>query len=75
VNGGWPPLLCFCNGSQKPRARSVKTGGAGGDPLPCAERGKKIGFYLKIRKIFFIFRKNFKTLLGDSLELQSWLSC
>jgi hypothetical protein len=65
VNGGWPPLLCFCNAAN-PSAR--------------AERGKKIDFYLEISKIFFIFfkLKNFKTLLGVSirgLELQSWLSC
>ena len=63
-----------------PSARSVTTGDAGGDPLPCAERGKIIDFYLEISKIFFIFfkLKNFKTLLGVSirgLELQSWLSC
>jgi hypothetical protein len=38
--------------------RSVKTGDAGGDPLPCAPRGKKIDFYLEISKIFFIFFNN-----------------
>jgi hypothetical protein len=44
-------------------------------PCPARSAGKKLAFTLKSERFSSFSLKNFKTLLGDSLELQSWLSC